>query len=180
MVILVQGRGGQNEDKELARGAYTVRFDPLSPERAQKWVLHRAGQMGLTLAPEAADIWCGRSEPIWGLASELAKLASLPADEPLTVERVGELVGVRHGETQWDWRRSGSGDQPWPGRWPATRGAGPARCLGSQAGHPCSAPRWSGSALPAASTTRERGGQPWRTRSSRPCSESPARARLEI
>jgi DNA polymerase III delta subunit len=38
------------------------------------------------------------------LSSELAKLASLPADAPITAERVGELLGVRQGETLWDWR----------------------------------------------------------------------------
>ena len=40
------------------------------------------------------------------LQSELAKLASLPSGETLTPERLGELVGVRHGETQWDWREA--------------------------------------------------------------------------
>jgi DNA polymerase III delta subunit len=38
------------------------------------------------------------------VAAELQKLAALPAGAPLTAERVGELVGVRHGETIVDWR----------------------------------------------------------------------------
>jgi DNA polymerase III delta subunit len=38
------------------------------------------------------------------LAAELDKLAALSPGESLTVARVGELVGVRHGETVFDWR----------------------------------------------------------------------------
>jgi DNA polymerase-3 subunit delta len=112
VVILVQGAGDENEDKELARGAYTVRFEPLPPERATKWVMHRAGQLGLSLEPEAAEHLVRSVGPDLGpLASELAKLAALPPAEPLTVEQVGELVGVRQGETLWDWRAAVLGDQ---------------------------------------------------------------------
>ena len=33
-VVLVQGATEETEDKELARGAVSVRFDPLPPDRA--------------------------------------------------------------------------------------------------------------------------------------------------
>jgi DNA polymerase-3 subunit delta len=112
VVILVQGSGEEGEDKELAKGAYTVRFDALPPERASRWVLHRAGQLGVILEPEAVEhLVRSVGADLGPLASELAKLASLPGDEPLTVERVGELVGVRSGETQWDWRAAVLDDQ---------------------------------------------------------------------
>jgi DNA polymerase-3 subunit delta len=112
VVILVQGSGEDDEDKELAKGAYTVRFDALPPERASRWVLHRAGQLGLVLEPDAVEhLVRSVGSDLGPLASELAKLASLPADEPLTVERVAELVGVRSGETQWDWRAAVLDDQ---------------------------------------------------------------------
>ena len=105
VVILVQGSAEESEDKELARGAYTVCFDPLPNERASKWVLRRAGILGLNLAPDAAEHLVNSvGSDLGALTSELSKLASLPAEEPLSVERVGELVGIRHGETQWDWR----------------------------------------------------------------------------
>jgi DNA polymerase III delta subunit len=48
------------------------------------------------------------------LQSELAKLASLPPNETLTVDRIGELVGVRRGETMWDWRALVFEDQTGP------------------------------------------------------------------
>jgi DNA polymerase III subunit delta len=107
VVIMVQGSGEEAEDKELAAGAYAVRFDPLPPERARKWLSHQAAQLGVTLEPDAAEhLMRSVGSDLSALTSELAKLASLPAGEPLTAERVGDLVGVRHGETLWDWREA--------------------------------------------------------------------------
>jgi DNA polymerase III subunit delta len=107
VVVLVQGAAEDAEDKELCRGAYTVRFDPLSADRAEKWTLRRAGQLGLTLEPEAARHLVQSIGPdLGGLQSELAKLASLPSDEKLSPDRLGELVGIRRGETAWDWREA--------------------------------------------------------------------------
>jgi DNA polymerase-3 subunit delta len=107
VVVLVQGSGEDAEDKELSRGAYTVKFDPLPAERAEKWVVRRAGQLGLGLDPEAArHLVRSVGSDLGALQSELAKLASLPSGETLTPERVGELVGIRHGETLWDWREA--------------------------------------------------------------------------
>jgi DNA polymerase III subunit delta len=107
VVVLVQGCGEDAEDKELSRGAYTVRFDPLPAERAEKWALRRADQLGLTLDPEAVrHLVRSVGSDLGALQSELSKLASLPSGETLTPERVGELVGIRHGETQWDWREA--------------------------------------------------------------------------
>ena len=107
VVVLIQGSGEEAEDKELSRGAYTVRFDPLPVERAEKWALRRADQLGLTLDPEAVrHLVRSVGSDLGALQSELAKLASLPLGETLTPERVGELVGIRHGETQWDWREA--------------------------------------------------------------------------
>src|SRR5215217_4067118 len=54
VVILLQGSAEGAEDKELSRGAYTVQFDPLPSDRAEKWAVRRAGQLGLTLEPAAA------------------------------------------------------------------------------------------------------------------------------
>jgi DNA polymerase-3 subunit delta len=104
LVIMVQGSAEEAEDKELAAGAYTVRFDPLPPERARKWLLYHASKLGLALEPEAAEhLMRSVGSDLGALSSELSKLASLPSEEPLTAKRIGELVGVRHGETLWDW-----------------------------------------------------------------------------
>lgn len=107
VVIMVQGSGEEAEDRELAGGAYAVRFDPLPPERARKWLSHQAARLGVTLEPDAAEhLMRSVGSDLSALTSELAKLASLPAGESLTAERIGELVGVRHGETIWDWREA--------------------------------------------------------------------------
>jgi DNA polymerase-3 subunit delta len=113
VVVLVQGSGEDTEDRELSRDAYTVRFDPLPADKAEKWVLRRAGQLGLTLEPEAArHLVRSVGSDLGALQSELAKLASLPSEEVLSPERVGELVGVRHGETMWDWREAVLNGEP--------------------------------------------------------------------
>jgi DNA polymerase-3 subunit delta len=107
VVVLVQGSGEDAEDRELSRGAYTVRFDPLPAERAERGAMRRADQLGLTLDPETVrHLVRSVGSDVGALQSELAKLASLPSGETLTPERLGELVGVRHGETQWDWREA--------------------------------------------------------------------------
>ena len=113
VVVLVQGSAEEADDKDLARGAYAVRFDPLPTERASKWLLRRAGTLGLNLAPDAAEhLVHSVGADLGALTSELSKLASLPPEEPLTAQRVGELVGVRHGETQWDWRAAVLEEKP--------------------------------------------------------------------
>jgi DNA polymerase-3 subunit delta len=112
VVILVQGSGEENEDKDLARGTYAVRFAPLTGDRALQWMSHRAGTLGLTLEPEAAEhLLRSVGADLGALASELAKLASLSSDEPISAERVGELVGIRRGETIWDWHTAVLQDQ---------------------------------------------------------------------
>jgi DNA polymerase III subunit delta len=112
VVVLIQGSGEEDEDKELARGSYTVRLDSLPADRAAKWLLRRAGSLGVNLEPAAAEHLVYSVGPELGaLSSELAKLASLPEDQPLTPDQVGELIGVRRGETQWDWRNAVLEDQ---------------------------------------------------------------------
>jgi DNA polymerase-3 subunit delta len=105
VVVLLQGAAEPAEDHDLSRHAFTVQFEPLPADRAEKWVTRRAGQLGLTLDPEAArHLVRAVGVDLGALQSELAKLASLPAGEKLDADRIGQLVGVRHGETQWDWR----------------------------------------------------------------------------
>ena len=113
LVILLQGAGEENEDKELAGRSYTVRFDPLSPGQAVKWVVRQADRLGVQLEPDAAEHLVNAVGPELGaLTSELGKFASLPADMPITLEQIGTLVGVRQGETVFDWRTAIIQEQP--------------------------------------------------------------------
>src|SRR6266571_3462480 len=52
LLVLVQG-AGEPPDAELAHAATAVAVDPLPPARVERWMAHRARQLGLTLAPGA-------------------------------------------------------------------------------------------------------------------------------
>ena len=105
VLAMVQSSGEEGEDKELARLSCAVTCDALPPERAQKWVQRRAESLGVALEDEAAaHLVRSVGAELGVLRSELQKLASLPPGAPLTARVVGEIVGVRHGETVFDWR----------------------------------------------------------------------------
>lgn len=104
-LVLVQGAAEAEEDRDVAARAVTVRCEPLAPERAARWVLRRARELGLVLEPEAADHLVRVAGADLGpLAVELEKLAALADQGPVTAERVASVVGVRRGETAYDWR----------------------------------------------------------------------------
>jgi DNA polymerase-3 subunit delta len=105
IVILVQGAAEEGEDKELVRGAFAVACEPLPAERARRWLLRRATQLGVALEEAGTDhLLAATGSDLGALSAELQKLASLPAGAPLTAEQIGTLVGIRHGETIYDWR----------------------------------------------------------------------------
>lgn len=105
ILILVQGSTEADADAELAKRTLTVSADPLPPERAKKWLLLQAERLGLSLEDDAALHMVRVTDAsLAALRSELDKLAGLSAAGPLTVERVSDFLGVRHGETQYDWR----------------------------------------------------------------------------
>jgi DNA polymerase III delta subunit len=82
-----------------------VACEPLPAERAKRWLVRRATGLGVTLEDAAADhLLAATGNDLGAVAAELQKLASLPAGAPLTAEQVGGLVGIRHGETIYDWR----------------------------------------------------------------------------
>ena len=105
VVVLVQGAGEETEDKDLARVTVSVRFDTPTIGEAQKWLDRQAAALGITFGPGAGEhlLKCTGAE-LGMIRLELDKLAALPAGSEISVERVGELVGVRHGETPFDWR----------------------------------------------------------------------------
>jgi DNA polymerase-3 subunit delta len=105
VLIMVQGAGEPEADKDFAPRAVTVRCDALPPERAAKWAQHEASQSGVVLPPEAAaHLVKAVGAELSVLRAEVAKLASLPEGTAVTLELIGDLVGVRHGETVTDWR----------------------------------------------------------------------------
>jgi DNA polymerase III delta subunit len=83
----------------------TVECDALPAAELMKWITTRAGERGVTFAAGAAEhlLKCVGPSPSL-LRLEIEKFAALPAGEPVTVEQVSSLVGIRYGETVLDWR----------------------------------------------------------------------------
>src|SRR2546428_2136610 len=102
LLVLVQGAGGP-PDTELASGATAVAVNPLPPARVERWVAHHATRLGLTLAPDAAELLLAAvGNDLASLARELEKLAAVAGSRPATRDEVAALVGVRRGETVQD------------------------------------------------------------------------------
>lgn len=105
VLIMVQSSSEEAVDKELVGRAYSVSCDPLPQERALKWLARRAGELGVRLEDAAArHLLQATGNDLGMVAAELQKLAALPPGDPLTTADVAGLVGVRHGETIYDWR----------------------------------------------------------------------------
>lgn len=109
LLILHQGPPKEDEkdeiDKELGELAQVVNFADLDAEEALAWVQKRAKLHGIPLTEQAADhLVNATGSSLALLRLELEKLAALGATEPIGVETVGEMVGIRYGETQFDWR----------------------------------------------------------------------------
>jgi DNA polymerase-3 subunit delta len=105
VLLLVQGGSDSEPDPELAARSTHAAAEPLGPDRARQWMLLAAGRRGLELEPAAADHLVRVTDgDLATLRTELDKLAGLAGGEPLTVERVSAVLGVRRGETQYDWR----------------------------------------------------------------------------
>ena len=112
LLILVQGGGHPEPDGELAKKCYAVEFGALRQDHAERWLIKRAEELGLQFDAEAGPhILAAVDGDLGAAASELAKLAGLGDDEIITVDLVSSFLGVRHGETQYDWRDAVLGDQ---------------------------------------------------------------------
>jgi len=119
VLILVEGAPASEEkkgkfepDELLVSGATAVDFEPLDGDRVAKWIAYHAKQHGITFAEHAAEhLAAACLHDLGFIRSELEKLATLPGGTPITREQVGELVGIRHGETLEDWVDAVLGDQ---------------------------------------------------------------------
>lgn len=111
LLVLVQGAASEAKDDkpdtDLAKHAYTIAFAELTVEEATRWVAREAKSMGIAFAPGAeAHLLRTVGTDLGALRSELQKLHGLADEGPVTLERLGDMVGVRHGETPYDWRNA--------------------------------------------------------------------------
>ncbi|HEY3220969.1 MAG TPA: DNA polymerase III subunit delta [Gemmatimonadales bacterium] len=107
LLVLVVA-AGEEPDAEIVRAAASVELEPLVAERVPRWVQHRATTLGITLAPDAAELLLKAvGNDLSTLSRELEKLAAVSAGperggRSVTAEDVSSLVGVRRGETVFD------------------------------------------------------------------------------
>jgi len=109
VLILWQGAPRKDDEKseadaDLSRLATAVEVVRCTPRLAEKWVIKRAEERGVTLEPAAAAHLVKAVDADLGAArSELDKLAGLGGDAPVTLGHLTASLGIRHGETQADW-----------------------------------------------------------------------------
>jgi DNA polymerase-3 subunit delta len=102
LLVLVQ-TDAEPPEADLAGLATTVVAQRLPPERALRWVAHRAKQCALVVEPEAAALLLSAvGGDLGGLRQELDKLAALVQGRAVTPDDVAALIGARHGETLQD------------------------------------------------------------------------------
>lgn len=109
VLVLVQ-TAGEKPDAALEDGTCSVDVAPLPPERVGRWIQHHAGELGLAIEPDAArHLQAAVGEDLHQLSAELAKLAVATGGKPATIADVADLVGVRTGETVYDFVDAVSG-----------------------------------------------------------------------
>lgn len=109
LLVLHQGPSKDEKkgeiDTDLAAHAQVVDFPELDTDEALAWVVKRARQLKIPLTEAgAAHLVNAAGTQLALLRLELEKLAALGATEPIGVDVVGEMVGIRFGETIYDWR----------------------------------------------------------------------------
>lgn len=102
LLVLVAPAGAKAE-KGTAAGAVAVPFDLLDGDKIGAWVARHAKALGVEITPEATALLLGAVGHEAGpLAMELDKLASYTNGAPIDEAAVGDIVGVRRGETLGD------------------------------------------------------------------------------
>jgi DNA polymerase-3 subunit delta len=102
-VLLLVAAPGAKTDKGLQGATTPLEFNPLEGDRVQRWIAHHAKELGATITPEAAELLHEAvGNDLFQLASELDKLASYTNGGEIGEDAVGEVVGIRRGETASD------------------------------------------------------------------------------
>ena len=103
-VLVLVAPAGAKADKALLEKATALDFAPLTADRVPKWIAHHVGtKLGGSISPAAAELLHGAvGSDLAQLDAELDKLVSFAGGREITEADVGEVVGVRRGETLGD------------------------------------------------------------------------------
>lgn len=104
LVLVATGGDKAKADKTIESRAATVVFDSLSGERIPRWISHVATtELGVSITPEAVELLQRAvGNDLASLATELEKLANYARGGTIDEHAVGDVVGVRRGETLAD------------------------------------------------------------------------------
>lgn len=102
LLILIQS-GDDKPEADLSRHGTAVVVDRLSAERVERWIAHRAKQIGLVIDADAASLLASAAgADLALLTQELEKLRAIVGTRAVTAADVSAAVGVRRGETVVD------------------------------------------------------------------------------
>lgn len=104
-VLILVHAGDDTPDARVVKHTTHVEVGPLKPEHVARWVQREASRLSIRLADDAVDhLVASVGGDLGVLRQELAKLAAaLPPGASVSVADVGDLVGIRRGETVHDW-----------------------------------------------------------------------------
>ncbi len=92
-------------DAELAKLTLAIAADRFDPQDTVRWLQYRAGPIGIRFAEGAAEHLAKAVDyDLSTLRSELEKFSALGGELAITVQQVGDIVGIHQGQTVLDWR----------------------------------------------------------------------------
>lgn len=104
VLVIVQGNDDDPDD-DLARHCTSVHCAALVGAALEAWLEIQLAAAQITLAPDAREHLLRATGGELGLLrAETAKLSGLEGSGPIDIATVGDMVGVRFGETLDDWR----------------------------------------------------------------------------
>ena len=110
ILVLVEGSPNQEKQKDwsadesIVARSCAVDFEPLPPDRVVRWLGYQGKRLGVSFAEGALEhLAAATGYDLGVLRSEIEKLGSLAVQGPITRDQVGDIVGIRHGETLEDW-----------------------------------------------------------------------------
>jgi len=101
---LIMVAAGGKSDRALMERSVELKFDPLPPARVIKFISHHAREThNASITPAAAELLHSVvGSDLHELATEIDKLASYASGGEIDEAIVGDVIGVRHGETLGD------------------------------------------------------------------------------
>jgi len=108
VLVLVQSAGEREErdaklDPDFERLATSVAFNPPTPDDLRRWLRERAAREGLSIDEEGATLLHEAvGDDLAQLAAEIGKLRTAVGERTAQAQDVADLVGVRRGETVYD------------------------------------------------------------------------------